>query len=151
MDLLIHKINLTDEVKFDYETSISPNFDFIAKDIKNEIEFYLMHNHKLWYKRYLRVNYYDEQSEQMLMFFIRESNKFLSMKTWNIVGVCKAEDWNEDIEEDGIIKAWLDTTLTPPENELDWVEVLRIRQEEEERERKLEIEEQKKYERLFGY
>lgn len=150
MDLLLHKVNLTDEVKFDYETSISPNFDLISKEIKNELEFYIQQHTKIWHKRYMRLTYYDEQSDSMLMFFIREYKQFLSMKTWNVVGVCLAEDWNEELEECGQIKAWLDTTLIPKEDELDWVEVLRLRQEQEERERKLDEKEQEKYDRLFS-
>lgn len=150
MDLLLHKVNLTEEVKFDYETSISPNFDLISKEIKNEIEFYIQNHTKIWNKRYMRLTYYDEQSDSMLMFFIREYKQFLSMKTWNVVGVCLVEDWNEELEECGQIKAWLDTTLTPKEDELDWVEVLRLRQEQEERERKLDEKEQEKYDRLFN-
>lgn len=150
MDLLLHKVNLTEEVKFDYETSISPNFDLVSKEIKNEIEFYIQNHTKIWNKRYMRLTYYDEQSDSMLMFFIREYKQFLSMKTWNVVGVCLVEDWNEELEECGQIKAWLDTTLTPKEDELDWVEVLRLRQEQEERERKLDEKEQEKYDRLFN-
>ena len=150
MDLLLHKVNLTEEVKFDYETSISPNFDLISKEIKKELEFYIQNHTKIWNKRYMRLTYYDEQSDSMLMFFIREYKQFLSMKTWNVVGVCLVEDWNEELEECGQIKAWLDTTLTPKEDELDWVEVLRLRQEQEERERKLDEKEQEKYDRLFN-
>lgn len=152
MDLLIHKISFTDEVKFDYETSISPNFDFIKKELKEEIEFYIQQNRKMWNKCYIRLKYYDEQTESYLMYFLRSHRPLMaSMKIWNVVGVCKWDDWDEELEEEGRIKAWLDTSLTPNENEQDWVEVLRFRQAEEERLRKIDEEEQKKYEKLFGH
>lgn len=151
MDLLIHKVSITDEAKFDYETTISPNFAFISKNLKEELEFYLYHNRRYHHKRYVRLKYYDDQSETELMFFLRESNKFASMKVWKVVGICKSEDWNEEIEDEGIIKAWLDTLLTPADDESDWVEDLRFRQAEEERLRKLDEKEQEKYVRLFGY
>lgn len=86
------------------------------------------------------------------MIFIRRNfHDIACMRTWRVVGICKWNDWNVDLEEDGIIKGWLDTSLTPNENEEDWVEVLRFRQAEEERLRKLDEEEQQKYVKLFGY
>ena len=152
MDLLIHKINITDEAKFDYETSISPNFCFIQKDLKEELEFYIQQNKKIQNKIYLRLKFFDEISNNYLMLFIRKSfRNFSTMRIWNVVGICKTDDWNEDFEEEGYIKSWLDTSLTPNPNEEDWVEVLRFRQVEEERLRKIDEEEQQKNVRLFGY
>lgn len=151
MDLLIHKVSITDEAKFDYETTISPNFALISKELKEELEFYLFHNKRLSYKHYIRLKYFDDQSDCELMLFMRTSNQFASMKIWKLVGICKSEDWNEELEENGIIKAWLDTSLTPPDDDSDWVEDLRFRQAEEERLRKLDEKEQEKYVKLFGY
>jgi len=124
MDLLIHKINITDEAKFDYETSISPNFCFIQKDLKEQLETYIQHNLKLWYKHYFRLKYYDEISDNYLMIFIKPDKVLLSMKMWKVIGICLYDNWNEDLEEDGQIRSWLDTCLIPNPNEKDWVEIL---------------------------
>ena len=150
MDLLIHKISISDEAEFDYETSISPNFRFIKKELKEELEFYIQQNHKLWNKYYMRLKYYDEQTDKYLMVFLRKHLQVVSMKIWNVVGICEYNDWDEELEEEGQIKVWLDSSLTPKEDEEDWVEVLRFRQAEEERLRKIDEEEQKKYEQLLG-
>lgn len=150
MDLSAHKVSITDEAKFDYENNISPDFAYIQRELKEELEFYLYHNKKLWYKRYIRLRYYDKQSDQDLMLFLRESQQFLSMKVWQLVGICKLEDWSQELEDRGAIKAWLDTSLTPPKDEIDWVEDLRFRQAEEERQRRLDEKEQVNYEQLFG-
>lgn len=151
MDLLIHKVSISDEAKFDYETSVSPSFCFIQKEIKEELEFYIQQTKKLHNKYYFRVKYYDETTDNYLMLFIRRRiHDFSTMRVWNLVGICMWDDWKEDLEEDGNIKGWLDTSLSPDENEEDWVEVMRFRQAEEERLRKIDEEEQQKYEQLFG-
>lgn len=124
MDLLIHKVSISDEAKFDYETTISPNFDFVKKELKEELEFYIQANKKLWYKQYMRLKYIDEQSGMCLMVFIRTQSTFLHMKVWNVVGICNYDDWDEDMEESGKIKSWLDTSINPSPNEPDWVAVM---------------------------
>ena len=73
------------------------------------------------------------------------------MQIWDIVGVCYACDWDEDMEETGMIRAWYETKLNPDYKEPDWVELLREREIIEEREQKIDEKEQKKYEKLFGY
>ena len=72
------------------------------------------------------------------------------MQIWDLVGICEEEFWDEEMEESGIIRSWIETKLNPEKEEPDWVEELRERQLLEERERKLEMEAIKRYERLYG-
>lgn len=140
MGKVIHKAVITAEAQFDYEeTAIGGRMPKAA--IKSEIEEYVANMYSaglLRYDGYFRAKYLDEDSGKMLMLFLYRGQRFGVMQTWKLKGVCLAEDWNEDLEYDGQIRAWLNSKLNP-EDKSDWVWDLRVW----EREQKLLMEEDK--------
>lgn len=132
-DYILHKVVITTEAKFDYasifnllevidEESFLPS-RFQIPDMKKELEYYIQSQKKYWYKHYFKVKYLDEHTGTMLYVFIRPGIVIGKMKNWNVVGICIADDWNEDLEEMGAIKGWLDTKIEDLPDEEDWVEV----------------------------
>ena len=131
-EYIIHRVGISKEAKFDYAlifnllvgdfgSDLPPNFR-LDKNIKNELELYITLNKKVWYKRYFRTTYIHEEIGKNLMFFIKQRQRFANMQSWEIVGICEAEDYNEDLEECGQIRAWYETKIEDLPNELDWVE-----------------------------
>ena len=55
------------------------------------------------------------------------------MQLWEIRGICPAEDWTVELEEDGQIREWLNTKINPTE-ETDWVWDLRLKEERRKKE-----------------
>ena len=92
-------------------------------NLKKELETYIQSNKKYWYKHYFKLKYLEEETGTMLYVFIRPGIKLGLMKNWNVVGICKEDDWDEELEESGVIKGWLDTKIENLPNEEDWVEV----------------------------
>lgn len=145
---LIHKVNITEEAEFDIECMENASSNFNKKETKQELEFYITENKKYQFKHYFRLK--DFIGETKVLYFIKKGLKFANMQIWDLVGICEEEFWDEEMEESGIIRSWIETKLNPEKEEPDWVEELRERQLLEERERKLEMEAIKRYERLYG-
>jgi hypothetical protein len=79
------------------------------------------------------------------MLFVKKSEKKGLRQYWAVVGIIRAEDWNEGYEEDGRCRSWYDTKLT----ELviyDWVEEYRVRKEISEKEEELDDVKDKEWE-----
>ena len=123
---LIHKVHISPEAVFDYEECMGLlNLD--KKDIKNEIEYYLYIKQREGQiiNQYFRIKYYDEQSDEMLMLFIKKGHIFANMQMWLVVGISLAEDYDEDYEDTGINKAWYDSSIDITElPKTDWVKNL---------------------------
>ena len=148
MEHLIHKVNITEEAEFDIECMENASSNFNKKETKQELEFYITENKKYQFKHYFRLK--DFIGETKVLYFIKKGLKFANMQIWDLVGICEEKFWDEEMEESGIIRSWIETKLNPEKEEPDWVEELRERQLLEERERKLEMEAIKRYERLCG-
>lgn len=131
VEVTIHKLNISEEAKFDYAflfnmlvgdfgSDLPPNFRLDPQIVK-EVETYLFHNRKVWYKHYLRLTYIDELTDRELMLFILQKNKDGILQNWELVGICDADSWNEDAEESGKIRAWYNTKIDKIPKEKDWV------------------------------
>lgn len=121
-EITINKAVITEEAVFDYENIIGGRIP--KADIKRETEEYMEHLQKtarLTYGCYFRVKYYDEQSEESLMLFFYRGERVGLMQMWKLSGLCKAEDWTEDGEEIGRIRAWLKTKISDIPKDADWV------------------------------
>ncbi len=147
MEHYVHKINISEEAEFDVECIDAP-FEFDKRKIKKELEEFIENNKKYQFKTYFRLK--DFVGDLEIMYFIRKGQKFGNMQIWNVLGICEAQYWSEEMEESGIIRSWYETKLNPDMSEPDWVEQMRERQILEERERKIEEEQQRKYDRLFS-
>ena len=109
---LIHKVHITPEAVFDYEEcmelDVAPK-----KDIKNEIEDYLYIKQREGQiiKQYFRIKYYDEKSDEMFMLFVKKGHIFANMQMWLVLGICLAEDYDEQFEDTGVNKSWYDSKI----------------------------------------
>lgn len=119
------------------------------KTLKAEVEEYINRMNqggRLLYENYFRCEWYDEQTGLMLMLFLYRTSKMSVMQNWEVRGICKAVDWSEDAEEDGLIRNWLKSRITNLNCEYDWVEELRLRQAINEIEEVLEKIHEREYE-----
>lgn len=129
----IHKVSVTEEAVFDYKElagTVPP-----VRDIKKEVETYLQYIADRTRGYYFRVKYNDEGIDRMLMLFLYKGERFGPMQVWKIAGVCFAEDWTEELEENGQIRFWLKTKISDFEDKTDWVVRYRVWQEEQEKAR----------------
>ena len=74
----------------------------------------------------------DENADEMLMLFFYKGKRFGKMQLWELSGVCRADEWTREAEDDGQIRNWLNTSLDSKES-TDWVWDLRIREAEQKR------------------
>jgi len=130
-ETVINKVVITAEAEFDYESEF--NRLLPKKDIKRETEYYISGRLSRFSGYYFRTKYLDETTDRMLMLFVYKGKAFGCMQLWEIRGICPAEDWTADLEEDGQIREWLNSKLDPPET-TDWVWDLRLKEWQREKE-----------------
>ena len=124
-EAVINKVVITAEAEFDYESEFGRRLPKI--DIKRETEEYISGSLSRFSGYYFRVKYLDEMTDRMLMLFVYKGDVFGSMQLWEIRGLCPAESWTPELEDDGQIREWLNSKLDQPE-EIDWVWDLRLRE-----------------------
>ena len=134
-EFVLHKINITTEAKFDYADifnlfvvvdgeSFLPS-KLQLSELKKEVETYIQYNENYWHKHYFKVKYLEERTNKMILVFIRKSYKISNMQIWDIVGFCDERSWNEEMEEFGTVKSWLNTKVENlPKEKIDWAEEL---------------------------
>lgn len=124
---VINKLNIAPEARFDVFESIG--FDaFDWKALKKETEEYIGHmtaSGRLPWWGYFRCNYIDENSGVRLKLFVYLGIKIGPMQYWELKGVCEAAEWSQDAEDDGLVKAWLETKIENLPEAEDWA--VRIR------------------------
>lgn len=131
-DIREHKFKITYEAMFDYadlfglfevkdgESVLPLGFPAKFQIMQRELKEYLQNNKKVRYKSYYKVKYLTDFNKFVYL-FIRKGLIEDCCQVWNVVGICFCEDWTEDAEEEGRIKAWLDTMVENPKVEPDWV------------------------------
>lgn len=130
-EIMINKVVITEEAKFDYEEVVARQ-PIPKTAIKNECELYidnLQKGGRLLYGYYFRAKYYDENSDKMLMLFFYKGERFGKMQLWKLSGICEADDWTEEQEDDGQIRNWLKSKIADFEDRVDWVIELRLWEE----------------------
>jgi len=172
-DLVIHKLAITDEARFDYEYCLddenylldwntdtdwalpteydNPLALFPTKEIRDELEYWLQTNPRLHRREYFYTQHYDDH-HGWLVFFIKRGTQLAAMQFWNLVGIAKSWHARENFEyfEDmGIHRGWYSSQITDLEKQEDWVEKLRQQLGEDTRELEKDIKERMQYERLF--
>lgn len=148
MEHLVHKVYITEEAEFDVECMNAPSI-FNKNETRKELEYFITMQKKVQNKYYFRLT--DYLGDTKIMYFIKQGQKFGIMQVWNVVGICEAQYWDEEMEEYGIIRGWYETKLNPDRIEPDWVALPRERQIIEERDRELDEKQQQRYRELFGY
>lgn len=125
---IINKVNITAEAVFDYEDCLELG-KIYKPNIKAEVEEYINNFNKsgrLLWQRYFHCKYYDEDNDKMLMLFFYKGERLSVMQFWNLAGICLAEDWTQDAEDDGEIRNWLKCRITDLPEEQDWVIAYRV-------------------------
>lgn len=133
-EYIIHNIIISEGAKFDYAlifnllvgdfgSDLPPRFR-LDKDIVNELEVYIENNKKVCNKGYFRATYIHEETGKELMLFVKRLNMISNHQMWELVGICEACDYDEDLEECGQIRAWYETKVACLPKEKDWVEEL---------------------------
>lgn len=122
-EVIIHKVNITEEAKFDVRDCLGLNA-FNWRSMKAEVEEYITHQSNAgripWWG-YFRCKYFDEKSDKMLMLFFYKGESLSIMQFWNLAGVCFEEDWTEEAEDDGEIRNWLKCKIEDITDDDDWV------------------------------
>ena len=169
-ELILHKVVSTDEAVFDYEHGLvtgeyppaeydtdwrkpcmwdEPFFYFPKREVQAELEEFIQRHSTIKHKHYFKVRHHDEKIDEWLLLFVKRGKRVGATQNWTVVGICYEYDWCEDLEEEGIIRAWYETKITDlPAT--DWVEELRISQQIEAEEQEKDEKEQNNYEKLFG-
>lgn len=120
---VFHIVRITPEVRVDYSViNVEKLPSDALQDIKKEVEDYITYNIKAQNKHYFKLKYLDEFLNKELYVFIKKRMRLLNMQNWELVGVCECQDWNEELEENGRIRVWIDTKIENlPKKEKDWV------------------------------
>jgi hypothetical protein len=111
---VINKLIITAEAVFDYTETLGLGM-LDKRGLKAEGEEYIdikNRNGRLLYENYFRCKYLDEGSGRMLMLFLYRADKIGIMQNWLVRGVCFAEDWSEEAEDDGLIRLWVESSIT---------------------------------------
>jgi hypothetical protein len=119
----INKVTVMPEAAFDYGECLCLG-QLNKSAIKTETAEYINNMNRsgrLRYDNYFRCKFYDERSGRMLMLFLYRAEKFLSMQNWNLAGICFAEDWSEELEDDGLVRNWLKEKVADVPEYDDWV------------------------------
>jgi hypothetical protein len=101
------------------------------KRLKAELEEYITRMNdagKLLNTQHFRCLITDDNFSEPLMLFLHKREKMSLMQLWELVGISKADDWDEELEDDGIIRKW----LKPFETDMpkgDWVAEQQVRAE----------------------
>ena len=120
---IINKVVITTDAEFDYESEFKCRLQKLQ--LKQEIEDYIRIRLKNFNGYYCRVKFYDEFTNEMLILFVYKGDTFGCMQMWEVRGICKEEDWTNELEDDGNIRCWLKSKIEPNES-TDWVWDLRI-------------------------
>jgi hypothetical protein len=100
-------------------------FDMLT--LKRELEEYITYRaaaNRIPRWGYFRVDYDDDASGERLKLFIKKSLLFGKMQAWNIIGICRAADWTEELEDEGRIRGWYEESVELPDKNdgfQDWV------------------------------
>ena len=123
-EVQINRVVISEEALFDYAELTKKRIVFPRTEICEEVAYYidsLYKGNRITNERYLRLKYYVD-GIGMLMLFLYKGCRFNLMQLWNIVGICKVEDWDEEEEYDGRIREWLMTKIQDINDKSDWVE-----------------------------
>lgn len=124
---VIHKLNITAEATLDIKESLGDAV-FDKRKFKADVEEYIQNMSKrLPWWGYFRADYEDNDTERLKL-FIYKGKKIGLMQYWELRGVCLAQDWSEEMEDEGHIRSWINTNIEDMPEEDDWVVRYRVSQ-----------------------
>jgi len=178
-DYILHKVLITEEAVFDFENSlieihnpadwetdndwrIESKHDLpLARmpklEIKRELEEYIQGHSTIRHRHYFFTQHYDDTLGWIVL-FVKKTTRIGPMQNWEVVGICRSMDWDEESEDRGWHRSWYETKFELKGEYYDWVEARNIKLQMEEENRNEEVKKQREYEdaeqrehdRLFG-
>lgn len=103
---MINKVVMTKGAVFDYEEIVC----LIPAD-RQKIKSAAEKSVKEENAAFLRTVYADPDSQKELILFLRRGYDFGPMRTWILEGICEKCDYSPEMEENGIIKEWLEVVI----------------------------------------
>lgn len=103
---MINKLVMTKGAVFDYEEIVC---DMPLDKVKFRQAVEKLLSNSAEERR--RVEYDDPSSGKRLLLFLRRGYDFGLMRLWILEGVCEKDDYDEEMEENGVIKEWLETVI----------------------------------------
>lgn len=105
---MINKLTVDKGAIFDYEEIVC-KIPFSKETIRRAVEKKL--DKVPLTKTDLRLPFYDKDAKKDLLLFIRKGYAFGIMQMWILRGICNKEDYEEEMENNGIIKDWLEVII----------------------------------------
>ena len=105
---MINKVLITKEARFDFEEIVARKI-MPAGFYKRELEEYF--RNVCPFERYFACKFYDEDIGKMLLLFFRKGMAFRTMQLWLLSGICDVNDYNQTLEDKGLIKIRLDNYI----------------------------------------
>lgn len=99
---MLNKIVLTKGAVFDYEEIVC-NMQLNRSEFRARVEKII----ETTEENSLRLVYHDPNSQKELMLFLRRGYDFGIMRLWILEGICEKDDYDEEMERNGVIKEWL--------------------------------------------
>ena len=125
---VINKISISAEAVFDYSEALALGV-LNKRALKAEAEEYLDRMNRagrLQHERYVRCQYFDIHAWRMLTLFLYRAERVSILQSWELKGLCFAEDWTEDAEDSGQIRYWLKARITELPDADDWAVKYRV-------------------------
>ena len=122
MTNLTNKFNMTAEAVCDIEWLGIEQLN--QKTLKSEMERYITYRPPK--RDYFNCDYTDDNIEPKLKLFIHKGDRIGLIQHWDLQGICYAEDWTEDVEDE--TREWLNTKIKDIPDEIDWVVSDRVKE-----------------------
>lgn len=103
---MINKLVMTKGAVFDYEEIVC-GMELNKLKFRQETEKLIGNTEK----QTLRLVYPDPSSKKELMLFLRRGYDFGIMRLWILEGICETADYEEEMENNGVIKKWLEIEI----------------------------------------
>lgn len=103
---MINKVVIEKGAIFDYEAIVC-HIPLEENKMRSAVETLIDEQKYSLYKEDLRITYYDENSDSELLLFVRKGYCFGPMQSYIVQGICLKDDYDEEMESNGIISDWL--------------------------------------------
>ena len=103
---IINKVTVTKGAVFDYEEIVCMT-ELDRTKIKADAERLIRDEQR----DELRLKYYDGKTGKNLILFVKKGYKFGPMQMWILEGICEECDYDERMEQNGVIKEWLEVEI----------------------------------------
>lgn len=104
--MVINKVVVGKGAIFDYE-GIVCHIPLEESKMRLAIEKLIDEQKYSLYGKDLRITYYDNNSDSELLLFVRKGYCFGPMQSYIVQGICLKEDYDQEMEANGIINDWL--------------------------------------------